>query len=131
MKKEVMQEIEAMIEREVVRRVAARLARIDPLRVTAEPAIVPDWMAARGIAPFEGGDTEYDAAYSNAILEKLPVGFEVAWVTRSTWPIDRDGLTWVKIYCTDPHNVLALWKREAVGSRSELNRLREAIKKLL
>jgi hypothetical protein len=76
------------------------------------------------------GDTDYDQDYSAAILGALPVGFEVAWKTRGTWPMDRDGLTWVKIYCTDKANALSAWMNDALESRRELNRIRETIKAL-
>lgn len=47
------------------------------------------------------GDTEYDADYKNAIHAAVPPGFEVAWKSRDTWPKDKDGLTWVRLYCVD------------------------------
>lgn len=47
------------------------------------------------------GDTEYETQYNAAIFAAKPDGFEVAWSSRSYWPIDKDGMTWVKLYCTD------------------------------
>lgn len=47
------------------------------------------------------GDTEYERAYNDAIFAAKPEGFEVAWSSKSYWPVDRDGMTWVKLYCTD------------------------------
>ncbi len=44
------------------------------------------------------GDTAYDEAYRQSIFENLPPGFEVAWKSRGHWPVDKDGVTWVKIY---------------------------------
>jgi len=52
------------------------------------------------------GDTEYEIAYRDAIFKNKPQGFEVSWVSSSTWPVDKDGFTWVKLYCTDGSKAL-------------------------
>jgi hypothetical protein len=75
------------------------------------------------------GDTDYQKAYDAAILDNLPLGFEVAWNTRDTWPKDRDGLTWVKLYCTNREDAMEKWRQEAVSAMRELSRIREVLRK--
>lgn len=55
------------------------------------------------------GDTAYDDAYRKAIFENLPVGFEVAWKTQNQWPIDKNGLTWVKMYRSSDEDKMRWW----------------------
>lgn len=55
------------------------------------------------------GDTAYDEAYRQAISENLPPGFEVAWRTKGQWPVDKDGLTWVKIYRSTDEDKQRYW----------------------
>lgn len=77
-----------------------------------------------GFASCPSGDTEYEEAYRRAILSNLPPGFGVAWKTEATWPIDRDGLTWVKLYCTNHEDAMNRWRQEAIDARRELDRVK-------
>jgi hypothetical protein len=70
------------------------------------------------------GDTEYAEAYQQAVLANLPTGFEVAWKTKETWPKDKDGLTWVKLYCTNRDDAMNTWRQQAMDASKELVRLR-------
>lgn len=76
------------------------------------------------------GDTEYDVAYSKAISDALPVGFEVSWSTRQLWPQDRDGFTWVKLYCTDEQSAMETWRSECVKKQNILTEVGNVIKSL-
>lgn len=71
------------------------------------------------------GDTEYDEAYNRAIREAKPVGFEVSWKTQSTWPKDKDGVTWVKLYCSNESDAIDYWKAENVRLKIKVKRILE------
>lgn len=86
--------------------------------------------SSSGFASCPSGDTDYDEAYRNAILENLPDGFEVAWTTRALWPVDRDGLTWVKLYCRDEGAGMKYWMAEANRLGKELTRIKELAKQI-
>lgn len=79
------------------------------------------------------GDTEFEDAYRNAILEKLPEGFEVIWplLNRKT-PQDSEGFTWIRIRydgkCAE--NPQAHWIQECQAAQKELRELKAAIRRL-
>jgi len=70
------------------------------------------------------GDTEYETAYNAAIFAAKPEGFEVAWSSRATWPVDRDGLTWVKLYCTDKSKAVEYFQDRVVSLTKQVERLK-------
>jgi hypothetical protein len=76
------------------------------------------------------GDTEYEEAYRKAIFASLPQGFEIAWKTKETWPKDRDGVTWVKLYCTNREDAMNTWRQEAIDSKREIERIRSLVKQI-
>lgn len=69
------------------------------------------------------GDTEYEQAYNAAIFAIKPQGFEVAWASRDTWPVDRDGLTWVKLYCTDKSKAVEYFQDRVASLTKQVNRM--------
>lgn len=73
------------------------------------------------------GDTEYENAYRDAIFANKPQGFEVAWSSRSTWPIDKDGNTWVKLYCTDEQLALQYYIDKSANLQKEIDRIRSKL----
>lgn len=77
------------------------------------------------------GDTEYEEAFRNAINDRLPPGFEVSWSTQRTWPVDWDGFTWVRLYCTDKEASLAYWRNEAESAHKELTEIRAKLKEIV
>jgi hypothetical protein len=80
------------------------------------------------------GDTEYETACQKAIFENLPQGFEIAWATEPTWPKDKDGLTWVKLYCTDQKKAVEYFRdrlERAEKRLQEINKIADQMKTLL
>ena len=84
-----------------------------------------------GYASCPSGDTEYAEDYQRAILANLPQGFEVAWKTKETWPKDRDGLTWVKLYCTNRDDAMNTWRQSAVDAQREVERLKAIARQII
>lgn len=76
------------------------------------------------------GDTEYEEAYRKAIFENKPEGFEVAWPTQNLWPVDKDGMTWVKLYCTDQKKAIEYFQDRLDTAENELARIRELAKQI-
>ena len=73
------------------------------------------------------GENKYDEICRKTILDSLPPGYEVNWPTRQTWPVDKDGMTWVSLYCSDEKNALAYWMKEAHYLQSHLTRIKKAV----
>lgn len=79
------------------------------------------------------GDTEYEEAYRNAIIEKLPEGFEVIRpLLNQKTPQDSEGFTWIRIKfngkMTD--NPQAHWIQECQVAQKKLRDLETAIRQL-
>ena len=70
-----------------------------------------------------GGDVEFEDAYRLAIFEKLPFGFETDWESKDNWPVDKNGLTMVKLYCID--RTMALEKLQ-----DKMNKMLKIIKEM-
>jgi len=70
------------------------------------------------------GDTEYETAYNAAIFAAKPEGFEVSWASRSTWPVDKDGMTWVKLYCTDKAKAIEHYQDRVSSLTKQVERLK-------
>ena len=79
-----------------------------------------------GFSPGPSGDTEYETAYNEAILENLPQGFEIAWRTKISWPVDRHGMTWVKLYRSSDQDKL----HHFIDETQRLNRVLRKIRDL-
>lgn len=77
------------------------------------------------------GDTEFEGDFRRAILDRLPPGFEVSWKTQRSWPKDQDGMTWVKLYCTDPNRAVEHYQRIARELSDELLRVRLLAKQIV
>jgi len=74
------------------------------------------------------GDTEYEEAYRNAIFAVKPPGFEVSWPRlNEKWPVDSEGYTWVRLYCTDQKVALAYWMKEAQQAQAHIARIKKAV----
>ena len=71
------------------------------------------------------GDTEYDQDYTKAIFAAKPEGFEVAWQSRDTWPKDKDGMTWVRLYCTDQKKAVEYFMDRADLLRKQIERMKK------
>jgi hypothetical protein len=70
------------------------------------------------------GDTEYDNAYKEAIFAATPIGFEVGWPRRNEkWPVDSEGFTWVRLYCTDEKNALASALAQIADLKSSMSKI--------
>jgi hypothetical protein len=60
-----------------------------------------------------------------AIFKEKPEGFEVDWDSAHTWPIDAEGYTWIKLYCTDPKMAIEFWMRKSENYRKQLLAIKE------
>lgn len=76
------------------------------------------------------GDTEYEQACNAAIFAVKPPGFEVAWSSRATWPVDRDGLTWVKLYCTDSSKAMEYYHDRVASLTKQVERMKRIARDL-
>ena len=77
------------------------------------------------------GDTQYENDYRDAIFANKPEGFEIAWSSRSTWPIDKDGNTWVKLYCTDKQMALQYYIDATARLKKELDRIKSKLAEII
>ena len=71
------------------------------------------------------GDTEYEDDYNKAIFAAKPEGFEVAWPSKDTWPKDKDGMTWVRLYCTDQKKAVEYFQDRSESLRNQVERMKE------
>jgi hypothetical protein len=76
------------------------------------------------------GDTEYEEAYKKAIFDKKPEGFEVSWKTQATWPVDKDGMTWVKLYCTGKKEAVKYWIDKVELLTKKLEQIQSLVKQV-
>ncbi len=72
-----------------------------------------------------------DPEYRTAIFENMPTGFEVKWQTREEWPVDKDGLTWVRLYCTDQKRGLEYFIGRCAYLTRTVERMRELAKQIV
>jgi len=74
------------------------------------------------------GDAEYEEAYKKAIFDVKPPGFEVCWPRlNEKWPVDSEGYTWVRLYCTNEKDALAYWMKEAQLAKEHIQRIKKAV----
>ena len=76
------------------------------------------------------GDAEYEEAYRKVIFSNKPDGFEVAWNTQRTWPKDQDGMTWVKLYCTDEKHAVAALIDRLHSKSKQLDRAKDLARQI-
>lgn len=77
------------------------------------------------------GNSKFDIDFNRAIREHKPDGFEVDWSTKLTWPTDKFGFTWVKLYCTDPKLSLQRLSDKLDSANKEIERLRGLARQML
>jgi|GEM_PF-6381024 len=82
-------------------------------------------------AAYPSGDTEYDEAYRRAIFANKPEGFEVHWQTKHLWPTDQDGMTWVRLYCTDNKKAVEYYRNRLVAVEEELERVKNLARQIV
>lgn len=99
---------------------------------------IPEFMvrvklpSSGGYASSPSGDTEYEQAYKEAIFAAKPEGFEVAWPrVGERWPVDSEGYTWVRLYCTDTTNALAKWREQALQASKAMQKVKGLAKQIL
>lgn len=75
-------------------------------------------------------NTQHHSNCCNAIFAEKPSGFEVDWESSGTWPIDSEGHTWVKLYCTQPSLAIEFWMRQVDRYKSQLHKIKEALRQI-
>lgn len=74
------------------------------------------------------GDTAYEEALRRALMEVKPEGFEIIYPKlNEKWPIDSEGFTWVRLYCTNDKDALGYWMKEARFLQQKLDRIKKAV----
>jgi hypothetical protein len=77
------------------------------------------------------GDSEYDDALKKAIFAVKPYGFEVVWPKlNEKWPVDSEGLTWVRLRCADDKEGLAYFMNECRILQKKIEKVKEATRSL-
>lgn len=100
----------------------------------SEPVVYPEFMvrvklpSSSAYHSSPSGDTEYEDAYQKAIFALKPPGFEVIWPRlNQKWPVDSEGYTWVRLYCSDPKEALAYWMKEAQQAQAHIARIKQVV----
>jgi len=70
-------------------------------------------------------DKENERAYNQSIFDSKPIGFEVSWTSRDMWPIDKDGFTWVRLFCTDQRMAVEYFLSKIDSLRKQVERLQQ------
>jgi len=73
---------------------------------------------------------EYERRYNDAIFAVKPTGFEVDWSSKKTWPVDSEGYTWVKLYCTDQKKAVEYFMDRVQSLEKRLEYMRDLGRKM-
>lgn len=75
----------------------------------------------------DADNTEYEWERNQSIFAVKPEGFEVCWTELPSWPIDKDGYTWVTLYCTDQRKAVKYFIGVAASYRHKIEQIKEII----
>jgi len=78
-----------------------------------------------GFAMCPSGDSDYEIAYDVAIKNATPDGFEADIKTQHLWPKDRDGMTWIRLVCTDESKAIEALSKQVQELTRQLERMKE------
>lgn len=70
---------------------------------------------------------KWERKRNQAIFDVKPEEFEVCWTELSSWPIDKEGFTWVTLYCIDQRKAIEYFLGRIDVYRNKL----EAIKQMI
>ena len=86
--------------------------------------------SSAGYPSCPSGETDYERVYNDTIFAAKPEGFEVSWATKNLWPTDKDGKTWVLLYCTDQKKAVQYFNERMITFEKKVEEFRELSKKL-